>query len=146
MKYTLLFLILFTLPAQGQDTALVTTRFSVPSTPTWIFDGGVTSIVYYDGDTVRTTMTPYSVPALLDWLKLAEAYAKECYDDSTQINSWGGPDIQADTPHVDSLGRKVIEIPAFHVSPSILLYHSMWTHREPTFPGFIDYLRRRLTP
>lgn len=63
-----------------------------------------------------------------------DAYAKECYADSAYV-IWTG---WMEEPIVEV--RTVREAEDFYRNWG---KRGTWTHQAPTFPGFIEYLRRR---
>lgn len=67
----------------------------------------------------------------LELLYLLELYERECYNDSTRAEIWDEEFIAT-----DSIGDAVIGY-------TQLVGRVKWKHREPTFTGFIKWLKSR---
>ena len=75
-------------------------------------------------------------------LRILEEYEAECYADSS-LHIWtSSPDVEIE-PTIDSLGRKVYDYSMAIFVPAIAVHHRQWVHRESTFKGFIEFLRKK---
>lgn len=77
------------------------------------------------------------------FLALYDVYADKCYEDSTMYHWAGGPRMPAQPIRIDSLGRKHLDLQQSVSVPAVLMYYEKWEHRQPTLPGFIEWLRQR---
>jgi len=95
---------------------------------TGIFDKSEFRLSYWDWE------KEYFVLAIL---LLYDEYEQECYADSTFVISDGGYEHKFVAVN-DTLDlTRTMSIPAIHI------VKRRWEHRQPTFQGFIEFIRRK---
>lgn len=96
-------------------------------------------------DTARPWVDPRPKPLTLDSLVvLWDEYRAECYADSHIVKSSGGPrGYGGPTISRDSSGVEVLDYRGAYLVPAIMCYYSDVIHKEPTFSGFMDFIRRK---
>ena len=96
--------------------------------------GKSTYIVSNDG--VDSILAGMDRAYLETTLRFYAAYERECWNDSTAIYHYEG-----------GVGHRclVLNCPQEWDTPPVKVF-SRWEHTEPTFEGFIDFLRRRVKP
>jgi len=105
-----------------------------------IFQGALDSTGYTTvvGRDTTKAFAPYSALVVLTLLQLWDGYEKDCYADSTLTAGvwWRGYTIRGDfwTPYTPRAGEMM---------GNILRHEKRWTHRQPSFEGFLEWLRTK---
>jgi len=126
---TLMLLILFTSIAAGQERTTEVKpyeeRMALPDTIQPPTEAQITKML----------SRHYSVGVLLS---LYSRYEKECYDDSTLTNGAIFRTWNSGSEWWVQGYRKDAET----MDVNFVRWESRWLHRAPSFPGFIEFLRR----
>lgn len=138
----LILLVTFSVIATAQDTTAQSGRLwfrtsSIDCTPRFIFTDHDSVVVIAAGDTVRTRGNPYLIGFELFLLREWDAYKAECYADSA-LNYYK----MSIPERMDSLRAHQRR------GDYRWIYYPgvVWRHHEPTFPGFVEYIKRKVNP
>ena len=93
-----------------------------------------TTVVY------RPNMFGEGISELLELYKI---YETRCWDDSTLIITAGSSTNYRPPISVDSLGRKFIDMTEIITMNADYQIKRNWIHKEPTFKGFVAWLREQ---
>lgn len=83
---------------------------------------------------------PYEHPqSILTLLYFYEVYEKECFNDSTRIETY---EYETNSYPRTFMQCAVIGCLVGHATEGLMPSGFRWIHKEPTLKGFIEYLRR----
>jgi len=105
----------------------------------WKFISGDSATVIASGDTVHTTKGVYQTMVLMTLVHEWRAYQQACYDDSMLTpgyisqQAWM-PDEYRWVPGAARGGD--------WIDPTWVRNESCWTHREPSFKGFMSWIEK----
>ena len=117
---SLIFLLLNILPGWGQDGFEIS--YSFP-------EMGDSTKVIVGKDSLMTTLNPYCFAPIIFLIQQYEEYEKECYADSS---IWRGYKFV-------STGKTTMGMSIGYDE-----YIIEWVHREPTFQGFMKFLKGKV--
>lgn len=128
-KLITILLITFSLQGIGQEIAAHIDSADFSKLKDSVYD--VTNIFLLD-DTFDwgSPITPFKYQH--NPIDLMLLYAEECYNDSTQIKV----NINPDRNHTNDMGFTTL----MYFPP---VYELQWVHKEPTFSGFIEWLKSK---
>ena len=110
----------------GEDTGIDYGRML--SEMSYHFGKGDTVSITINGQKIRTNENVYVAAPIIRLLQFYDEYEKECYADSMQVSGW----VFITTEEYD-----------YGVCAGYDGYETWWDHKEPTFKGFIKFLRNK---